>query len=311
MKKLVFFNVLLIAVSALMFSAGLVLPGFIIAGVCLSVLVACGGFIPAAISSAVALLICSGVSAGSIVEFLLGGIVPGIAIGLGYIKRLRLPQAMIAPSLSFCGMWAYMFVFYKKTTGNNMFEDATSLIVESFKQSLTALPAENALPENFTKELISVFETGMDVFQLIVPSLVILFSCILSFAVIMISKKLVFRHGGPIVSFSKLYVPSSAIAVTFICGILFFTIKTPFKFFLGNVLILMLCFYFLCGFSTVDFFFRRKLPRTAIRILIYILGFMFLGLIIPQFVYTFIFMVGALDSMFDFRKLRPRKKDKE
>lgn len=69
----------------------------------------------------------------------------------------------------------------------------------------------------------------------------------------------------------------------------------------------------LCGFSVIDYYFRKTRLACGLRALIYVIGFIalnFLTLIIPLFhTMTILIMIGLLDSFFNFRKLQQKEAD--
>lgn len=283
---------------------------FLLSGVSLCTLVLSDNFISGILTSILAFAGC-GIMAKSpdpAVMFLLSGCLPGILLGTAYRKRLSLQYIVALPSCCFISGWAYMFFSYKAANGTNMFTDAVKLISENFDSSLSMVvelygeQVDANTVELLSEAMASAFET----FKHFVPSLIIIYSCILALLLVLFTGKTALRFGyGYGRSFGEIYAPGTVSLLIIVCFIAAFLFKENSGFF-TNILVLFLTYYVLCGISLLDFYFRKLISSGLARGMIYLFAFLTGGLLLPQFLWSALMLAGMLDIMFDFRKLRPR-----
>ncbi|MDP4118311.1 MAG: DUF2232 domain-containing protein [Bacillota bacterium] len=308
MKHGTFLNVILILIAGLLYASSGFFVSFFISGIFITLLVAQNKIFQALAVSVFCLAVCFFTGRYFAVNFLLGGILPGIAIGLGYRFLLPLNYLMIAPSLCFAADWAYIFFSYKAAYGTSMFTDASNKLLDyanSASKEITAhMPTADS--EQYAKMIHDSFASAMSIMNIIVPAMIILSSSAAAFIIIMLTKKLVFRYAemSPVISFSEIYAPSSLTAITLVSGILCIPKNNSVVFFFGNIVLIFSVYFALCGFSVLDYFFRKRVSYAAMRFVIYMFALMTIFMIFPQVVYIILFTTGMSDTVFDFRKLR-------
>ena len=305
MKDFKFF--LFIILSGLLYSLTGSVLAFILSGIGISVLIARGKYPTAVSGAAVSLLLCGFSEMSLMASYLLAGVLPGTAIGIGYKYRLKLPTLMIAPSLCFAGQWVYVFSAYKRTNGTNLFEDFAKATLENAQASLsTAVSAAGIEVESATLEsVIEIMKQMMQVVTQLTPSMLIIFSCFMALIIILLSKNAAYGSKvTPTSSFSEIYAPNSIIIMLGLCIIGFFAKTNALKFFLANISVIMMSFFILCGVSVLDFFFRKKVPGSVARAVIYIFGSFVGFLLLPQLIIPLLVMIGTADMAFDFRRIR-------
>ena len=296
--------------SACMYSYGGSVLFCFLSGISLCALILSDNRVSAVITALLALAGCVFTSGNTDVMpvFLFNGILPGILLGTGYRKRFSLQYLVVLPACSFVSGWAYTFFSYKNQNGSNMFEDAISTISQSFDSSLAQVSAlyGEQLDAETMKLLSEAMASAFETFKLFVPSVIIIYSCIIALLLVWFTGKTALRFGfGFGRSFSTIYAPGTVSLLVMVCFAGVFFSKDNSGFFM-NVLAVLLAYYMLCGISLLDFYFRKVLPYGRIRMLIYMVVLIMGSMLLPQFLWSAFMLAGMFDIMFDFRKLRLR-----
>lgn len=147
----------------------------------------------------------------------------------------------------------------------------------------------------------------------IVPSALIILCALLAYGIFLTGRKIIFRKYGTVMEsyphFWQLQLPryaSMVLAALFV--ITLFMSSSPLAGAVTNIIIIFCALYMVCGLSVVDFFFKRTNLHWAVRIIIYAIAFIVLGiigLIIPVAnISTVLLFAGVIDGMADFRRIR-------
>ncbi len=180
----------------------------------------------------------------------------------------------------------------------------TGDVIEVFKVQMEEIVKNSGIAVD--GDLVSkIADTVQRVTMAIVPSVLVIVSVIIGYIVMWcVTARLRMIPGSVRHSFSEIIIPRTMIL---------FAIPTLVLYFVGlgdtvsavtlNLFIIVMYLCFFSGLSFADFFLRKAIKATPIRVLVYIGAFMFLSSIIVMV----ITVVGILDSFFDFRKLRNRR----
>jgi hypothetical protein len=146
----------------------------------------------------------------------------------------------------------------------------------------------------------------------ITPALLIIICSLCSFITFIVCRKIIFRKYGVVMTkyphFWELQLPKSAswiLALLYIST--YFISDSPIAGAIINVILIICAMYFICGISTIDFFFKKKGLHWSIRIILYAISF-FILLLFGIAYFGFI-LIGVIDSSFDFRRIRARRSE--
>ncbi len=305
MKNHTFMLSLLVVLSGLAFGVSLSTLCFIVTGICLCVLICNNLHIVAVTSAVVSFILCNVISDITIsLCFILGGVLPGILLGMGFRKNLSLPYLTLLPSLGFVSLWVYIFSSYKNAKGTNMFKDIGNTMAESATKAVEELSKnpELTLPDGFIADFSSAMTATVSLINSLIPAIIVIFSAGFGFLITMLSKKAL-RFNG-LKSFSHLQVPGSLLAVSFICMLGFSLSKNNMKYLFVNIALILFAYCFLCGISLLDFYMRKKINSVILRVFIYLI-ILFFGNLLLSGLISVAFLIAAMsDCVFDFRKLR-------
>ena len=306
LKKPLFLYSLIIVLSGAVFGTTFSTLCFIASGLSVTVLMCNRKNKQVLLSSLLGVLVCyltSGTS--TCISFILGGILPGVLLGIGYIKKLTLPYLAVIPSISFISLWAYLFYSYKITNGGNLFADVSKTVVNMTVTELETLFKSGTapLPEEVLPELIRGVSSVMELANNLIPAFLIIFSALFSLILILLSKKLVGYMGRNVTTFSRFYVPGNLIFVSIICMAAFSLIESSAKYVFINVLLVLTSYCFLCGISILDFILKKKMSSSLSRVIILILILTVGNIILSGSVSMILITMGIMDSMFNYRKL--------
>ncbi len=310
MKQNNYLHIILIIAAGFFYSNLGSYAALIVSGIALSTIVAKGDIRSALFASALTLvIICVAKNGGYslAVSFLLAGVLPGFGIGQSFRKKSPLESAVVFPFLCFVGDWAYRFFSHKAITGTNMFEDITKAFEKELDPVLkdAAAAAGIAADDKAVETLRDVFSAALSLINIIMPAIIIIISAFSAFLIIMLTRRISFKNAQTgITPFCKIYAPGSLSTVTTLStAACIFIRDESTQYFFANIVIVLLAFFLLCGVSVLDFFFRKKVPGFAPRAVIYFAAFIIFSML-PQILYTALFILGMADGVFDFRKIR-------
>lgn len=143
----------------------------------------------------------------------------------------------------------------------------------------------------------------------IIPSILIMASVLVSYIVMWGAFARLRRMPGCVEhSFSLMKIPRTMVLVSITALVVYILdIDGTVSSVALNVFVVMLYLTCFAGLSMVDFYLRRGIRFTPLRLLIYFGAFMFMS----YFVVFGLIGTGIVDSFFDFRKIRDRRLDCE
>lgn len=220
----------------------------------------------------------------------------------------------------YSGVWtaslAYLCVSFAQlsslafSAGMSVAEYLTSAPIELFRMQISLVGESEALSYNL-ENLIAVLEKVM---QMVVPSVLVISSVLVGYAVMwLITVNLRKIPGGIAHSFATIKLPRTAVLLFLPLIVLFCLFpKGDAAYVFVNVLLVLTAGAFFAGLSLVDFYLRKVVKNTFLRILIHIFVIMCGGMLsgISPFVNTFTLyaVIAAADSFADFRKIGKKHK---
>ncbi len=306
LKKHLFLYSLFIVLSGAAFGRTLSTLCFIASGLCITVLVCNRKNMQVFLYSLIAIGACFVISGTTVsVCFTLGGILPGVFLGRGYIKKLSLPYLAVMPSVSFISLWAYLFYSYKTVNGTNIFSDVSKVIADRATTEMQNILNSGTTPltEEMVSELTGAISSVMELMNNLIPAFLIIFSAFFSLILILLSKKFVGYLSRKVTTFSRFRVPGSLVFVSLICMVAYSFTESPAKYIFLNVLLILTSYCFLCGISLLDFALKKKVSSPLLRVIICFLILFIGNIILSGTINMLLIIMGISDSMFNYRKL--------
>ncbi len=307
MRRKIFFYSLLILLSGVIYAESSFSLIFLVSGVCIASAIAEGYFIQPLIFSAIALGICCKSGSVCSLSFLLGGLLPGAVIGTGFRKKLTLSVLTVSGGVCFIAKWVWIYRSYYLENGSNMFEDASNEMLKIMKSNLgNALALYGMSGDEKTTKLVNdILETVAKFTNILVPATLIIFSCGAAFVIIMCVKLRVYKNGkaSPVISFSEIYAPRSVLIIMLVSVIGLFS-EGQGMYFAMNIFFIVFAYVFVCGVSVADYYLRKRISASFLRLIIYILFGTAFSFVIPQLIYMGFFITGVSDILFDYRHIR-------
>ena len=307
MRRKIFFYSLLILLSGVIYAESSFSLIFLVTGVCIASAIAEGYYIQPLIASAIALGICCKSGSVCSISFLLGGLLPGAIIGIGFRKRLTLSVLTVSGGICFIAKWVWLYRSYYLENGSNMFEDASRDMLKIMKSNIgDALALYGMSGDDKTTKFVSdILDKVTKFTNIVVPATLIIFSCGAAFIIIMCTKRRVYKNGkaSPVISFSEIYAPPSVLIILLVSVIGLFS-EGQIMYFAMNIFFIVFAYVFVCGVSVADYYLRKRISASFLRLTIYILFGTAFSFIIPQILYMGIFITGVSDTIFDYRHIR-------
>lgn len=229
-----------------------------------------------------------------------------LAICINYMMEKRKKSDEILLWSSIINLISYLIVigFIGKVSGVSFINQIDNAFTEAFKTQVTKLkdmgltPTEMHKAENF-------IENAIDYMVLIVPSMVIIFSAFSSYVDYWLSTVILRKMGYGIHSvpkFSYFILPNNiilGIIIIFLGALLLKVLKLfYYETIFINISLLSSFIFFLEGLAVIVFFMNKAKINIIFRIIIVV----FFIVSIP--LSAIISIVGILDVIFDFRKMR-------
>ena len=239
----------------------------------------------------------------------LEAVLAGLCAGIIIVKRESF----------FKGVWlssaAYLIVSYANImqashkAGMSVAQFLTEASFQSMSMQLSAMLSEMKLDE---AAIISVVELIKNTTIMIIPSMLILSSVLIGYAVMWFVKnslnklplKEKINH-----SFAHLRMPKVMVIILALSLVLSFVIKSEEAgFVFVNVFAVLAALGFFTGMSIVDFYLRKKIKnffgRLCLHLAIYFLSAFIAGIIPFANIFIVYILVGALDAFINFRRIK-------
>lgn len=229
-----------------------------------------------------------------------------ISIVLNYSIKKRKNSQQILLYTTIIGILSYIFIMilFGKVTGVGLVKQ----LEESFSQSIKFqmdLLKDRGISSSQINETKDILKNLYEYIVLMLPSTVIIFSVFTAFLNSLISIYILRKIGYGIVSvpkFSRFKLPDNVILGTIVIYIGVFIIKIlkiPYhKTILINVTSIVSFFFFLEGLSVIIFYLNKSKLNKVIR------GIIIIFTVLAVHLNPIISIIGFLDIIFDFRRIR-------
>ena len=305
LKKHLFLYSLFIVLSGIAFGITFSTLCFIASGLCVTVLICNKKNLNVLLYSLISVGACYLISGATVCAcFIFGGILPGVFLGRGYLKKLSLPYLAVMPSLSFISLWVYLFYSYKLTSGGNIFSDVSKTVTDMTIKEMENMLSSANMPvgEDMVSTLTQGISAVMELANNLIPAFLIIFSAFFSLVLILLTKKIVGYLGGKVPSFSSFRVPRSLVFVALICMVAYSLMESPAKYIFINVLLILTSYCFLCGVSLLEYALKKKVSSLLLRVVIYFLILTIGNIILSGTITMMLVVMGISDGMFNYRK---------
>lgn len=239
--------------------------------------------------SSAALLFAFGTHYADAVAYIAITIFVSLTLGMCILYKKPLSFTLTASSLVVITILCALLVYFMKTMNTS----AVNVIFGNYLINISTVQGE------LSKELQEFFYSFSAMLDLMLPAILVLTSAFLSYISLSISRALLAKWGITVDmrKFSELRLWGS---FTFIFIILdLCMIFIPSNPMLSNVSIILTTLFVVCGVSVIDFYLKMKNFNTAVRIIIYIAGFLVLSFagIIGSLAINVLHFVGLIDSL--------------
>lgn len=262
----------------------------------------------------VSILIITSLTIGSIlsaISILFMSVLPGAVAGYYLGKRSSFFVALFATCIAVCIGWvAEIFIvdmFLAEKGIEGILGDFTAQFSEIIGSITSRIPAEEMNGVDIEKLTTTMVQTMENTFRLYFPSMVIISSMVIGYIIIMFCAFILKRtktKDVKIVSFSMLKAPRSMSTVAVIAYLFFILMgaETTFGAVLANAVFVLYTIVGICGLSLLDNKLGKKIKSAVVRIIIYILVFMFGGMFLSLILNALV-IAGILDSAYNFRHI--------
>ena len=239
--------------------------------------------------SSAALLFAFGTHYADAVAYIAITIFVSLTLGMCILYKKPLSFTLIASSLVVITILCALLLYFMKTMNTS----AVNVIFGNYMTNISALQGE------LSKEIQEMLCSFSAMLDLMLPAILVLTSAFLSYISLSISRAFLSKWGITVDmrKFSELRLWGS---FTFIFIILdLCMIFIPSNPMLSNVSIILTTLFVVCGVSVIDFYLKMKNFNTAVRIIIYIAGFLVLSFagIIGSLAINVLHFVGLIDSL--------------
>ncbi len=230
---------------------------------------------------------------------LLFGIVPTSL--LVYKKKIKFLNGVFTGAFLFllsfgCSVFAAQLLY-----GYSPIDFAVTNTVDGFISVYESMPETSAEQVSQLKQIMDMVK---ELYFLLIPTIVVVSSLMWSYALLMLAKGIFAIFRRDVSGFSRLCdfkMPRSAILVGIAAYALSFVFKKyQISYAFANLVAIILAITTFCGFSMVDYWLRKKIRWSILRVPVYIVGFGLLSLLMGMGASILLF-VGIADASFDLR----------
>lgn len=234
--------------------------------------------------------------------------VPGFIAGMCMKKKISFSNSVVYTSAAFLFGIIVEILIIKLFIGgiDKIFDEVFVMVEKTFSNALSSVTDVN-LKNSLTAEFSAAGEALKETFKLYFPSVLIITSLIFAYFTYILTGfilkrlKLTSRH---IIPFYMLRAPKSmcfaAIVLYFIR--IFVTQGSVFDAAIANIILVIYTVLAICGFSFIDYKFKKIIKKGFLRLLIYFSVFIFGGILSSLSFYIFI-VIGMFDSSMNFRRI--------
>lgn len=242
-------------------------------------------------------------------------VLAGSVIGLSEKRKKDFPFVLAVGSLAYLSVFIFEFskmrFFYKLDVADVLVNQPIKEIFTTYGDIISKSGIENA--DKIADAMAQIQWYFQQAMAAIIPSILIILCAVMALAVFLISRKWLCARGSINMSeyprFCEIALPkSSSLVLAVLYGVSLFAGNSSFSAALTNILLVISASYVACGLSVIDFFLSKKRVSWILRLIIYAIGipvFGIFGTIIPiANVFTLLMLLGVIDGLLDFRRLR-------
>ncbi len=226
--------------------------------------------------------------------------IPGFAFGIAVSKKPRTSVFVLATSIAvLAGFLVELAIINGGGDGIlNIMNELTAQISGAIQETLGTF--NEKLPENLPVIINQLLDDSIKMFMRFLPAVFIIAALGYGYAVSMFGVYFLRRMrvcDVPYRSFSEIRAPrfiSSMIFVFYIISVLGNS-ETIFIAAIDNIILISAAILGVCGLSTIDYYFRKKIPSGMARFFIYVAAFGF-AFTIMTFIVTVLPLIGYIDS---------------
>ncbi len=231
---------------------------------------------------------------------LMFGILP--TAWLVYKRKIKFLSGVFAGAFLFllsfgCSVYAAQMLY-----GCSPIDFAVTNAVDTFISAYESVPEISAEQISKMKQLMGVIK---DLYFVLMPTIIVAINLMRSYVILMLAKGVfaIFRRDvSGFCRFCDFKMPKSAILaaiVAYALSLIFKKYQISYAF--SNFVAIILVTTSFCGLSMIDYWLRKKVRLSILRLPIYIVGFSLLSAIMGMGA-SFVLFVGIADSGFDLRK---------
>lgn len=242
-------------------------------------------------------------------------VLPGCVIGLMQKRKKDFPFLLVSGTLSYLAAFitefAKMRFYYKLDITEVLINRPIKELFSVYSDILLKTGMESAAETaEAMKQFQWYFQQAM---AAITPALLIIMCALMAYTLFLISRKYLYIRSKIQLDiyphFYELTLPKSAsIVLAILFAVSLFASASSLSAALTNILLVISASYMVCGLSVIDFFLSKKRVSWWLRLLIYAVAIPFSGMfsaLIPiTNVFTLLLVLGIIDGLADFRRLR-------
>lgn len=236
------------------------------------------------------------------------GIIP-VAL-LVYKKKINFTSGLFAGTLLFLMSFGCTVYSADLMYGVSLIDSTVNGIFDTFTEALKTSGAYTAEEAEFVG---GALETLKETYFSLIPSVVVCTNLVFSYVLLMVSKGILAlckKDVSGFFRFCDFKMSRTGIILGIVAYILFeFTQTGAAKFAFLNFAVIMLFAAFVCGFSVVDFKFRKIIKPSVPRFLIYC-PLIVISAALMGFGAGLFLLIGIWDAFFDLRAERGAKVEK-
>lgn len=233
---------------------------------------------------------------------------PGLIAGICMKKKFSFSNSVIYTSAAFLFGLIVQILMIKLFMGgiDVIFNEAFAMFEKTFAEVLNTL-SDPQLKNSMNVEITAIVETMKRTFKLYFPSIIIITSLVYAYFTYVLTGFILKRIrvlNVHIVPFYMLRAPKSMCSAAIVLYLikLFITSGSLVDAALSNIILVIYMVLAICGFSFIDFKFKKVINKGIIRTLIYLMIFVFGGMI-GSIIFSVFVIIGMLDSSMNYRRI--------
>ena len=233
------------------------------------------------------------------------GILPGFSFGAVSKKKISFENKYFITALASILM-SLVFVVLLKVSGLSV-TDAIADAAKNYKDMLTSAIEQSGIDvtQNVTSVVTDVIDQTIQLLTTYLPTIFIVFSIICAYLTVIAGIFVLHRFKVCKVEYTKfnmIQIPQFICLITSVLFIVMFMSEGDglFQAVIGNIAVISEFLIGVSGFSTVDYFFAKKIRSGYIRVLLYLCVFS-AGFLFASLIWELLIVIGFIDSLWHIR----------